>query len=103
MAKINLPLHVFTGVEVGSKCNIHHKIGFQASSADAGGTFTSGTILVEVSNDDINWIEAAEIELTGDADTGVFIIDASWEVARVSCTDFNAIGLTPTITINTGG
>lgn len=72
---------------------------FQASGANNGGTFTSATIAIEVTNDDVNWLVLGTISLVGDGDSDGFTSTASWKSVRSNATAFSETGSTPTVTV----
>lgn len=76
---------------------------FQATGANNGGTFTSATIVVEVSNDETQWVTMGTISLSGDGDTDGFAANANWRYVRAKTTAFSESGSTPTVTVTMGG
>jgi len=69
---------------------------YQASVAGTGAV--SATIVIEFSNDGINWIEGATITLSGTTSaTDGFAVDAGWVYARANLTAISGTGAAVTV------
>lgn len=70
----------------------------QASIAGSGAV--SATVTVEVSNDQVGWITAATITLSGtDSDTDGVAIDAAWGYTRVTLSGITGTSAAVTATL----
>lgn len=78
-------LNAITGTETSNVTILpKEKVTFQATgNASHSG---SSTIVIEVSNDKVQFHEAATISLSGANDTALFPLDASYNYARADCT-----------------
>lgn len=74
----------------------------QASSDEGVGTLTTATIAIEVSNDNINWVEMGTITVAGDGDSDGFAFDAPWAYIRSNATTFTEAvdGCTVSVTLS---
>lgn len=94
-----LATHTVTGA--GTAYNLPSgRFTVQASSDNNGGTFTSGTVDIEASNDNDLWIIIAQLSLTGDNDSdGLSLPDANYAYIRSNCSALSETGSTPQIVV----
>lgn len=69
----------------------------QATAEDNGGTITSGSVVVEVSNDLVGIISLGPIGVTTDGTSDGFPVAAGYAYVRTRCAAFAGSGSTPRI------
>lgn len=92
-----------TGNGSGTEYNMPSgRVSVQATASDNGGTFTSGSIDVECSDDNIGWFNVGTINLAGNGDSDGVAPNAPHAYIRTTARDMSVSGSTPNIitTIN---
>lgn len=84
--------------ELDGRAHNHEKQTYQGVVVGTGAV--SATVLIQVSNDETNWLTLGTITLSGTTSaTDGFAADAAWVYRRANCTAISGTGATLTVTM----